>query len=154
MRALVHSIHRAARIARLPIELCPGSLMEPGTLRQAIGDAKVVIHCGLGTAGAIVQGTENMLEVAQEARIKRFVHVSTAAVYGITPPPGSEHEDAPIRSTGDAYCDNKARAERVVMRYGKRKLPVTILRPSIVWGPYSAWSTAGEAPATPPTWTT
>lgn len=141
VRALVHSMHKAARIARMPVELCSGNLMEPETLRQAIGDAKVVIHCGLGNAGAIVRGTENMLSVALAAGVKRFVHVSTAAVYGITPPRGSENEDAPIRKTGDAYCDNKAAAERVVLRYGKRGLPVTILRPSIVWGPYSAWST-------------
>jgi nucleoside-diphosphate-sugar epimerase len=141
VRALVHSMHKAARIARMPLELCPGNLMEPETLRQAIGNAKIVIHCGLGNAGAIVRGTENMLSVALAAGVKRFVHVSTAAVYGITPPPGSESEDAPIRKTGDAYCDNKAAAERVVLRYGKRGLPVTILRPSIVWGPYSAWST-------------
>jgi nucleoside-diphosphate-sugar epimerase len=141
IRALVHSMHKAARIARMPVELCPGNLMEPETLRQAIGDAKIVIHCGLGNAGAIVRGTENMLAIALAAGVKRFVHVSTAAVYGITPPPGSESEDAPIRKTGDVYCDNKAAAERVVLRYGKRGLPVTILRPSIVWGPYSAWST-------------
>ncbi len=141
VRALVHSMHKAARIARMPVELCSGNLMEPETLRQAIGDAKIVIHCGLGNAGAIVRGTENMLAVSLAAGVKRFVHVSTAAVYGITPPAGSESEDAPIRKTGDAYCDNKAAAERVVLRYGKRGLPVTILRPSIVWGPYSAWST-------------
>jgi nucleoside-diphosphate-sugar epimerase len=141
IRALVHSMHRASRIARMPVELCPGNLMEADTLRRAIGDAKIVIHCGLGTAGAIVRGTENMLAVALAAGVERFLHVSTAAVYGITPPPGSETEDAPIRATGDAYCDNKAAAERVVLRYGKRGLPVTILRPSIVWGPYSAWST-------------
>jgi len=141
IRALAHSMHNAARIARLPIELCPGDLLDPTSLRQALGAAKVVIHCGLGNAGGIVRGTENMLKVALAAGVKRFVHVSTAAVYGITPPPGSEKEDAPIRRTGDAYCDNKAAAERVVLRYGKRGLPVVILRPAIVWGPYSAWST-------------
>jgi uncharacterized protein YbjT (DUF2867 family) len=27
VRALVHGMHRAARIARLPIELCPGDLL-------------------------------------------------------------------------------------------------------------------------------
>ena len=117
VRALVHSMHKAARIARMPVELCPGNLMEPETLRQAIGNAKIVIHCGLGNAGAIVRGTENMLAIALAAGVKRFVHVSTAAVYGITPPPGSESEDAPIRKTGDAYCDNKASDERVVLRY-------------------------------------
>lgn len=141
VRALVHSMHRAARIARMPVELCPGNLLEAETLRRAIGDAKIVIHCGLGDAGSIVRGTRNMLDVALEAGVKRFVHISTAAVYGITPPAGSETEDAPIRATGDAYCDNKATAERVVFSYGKRGLPVVILRPSIVWGPYSAWST-------------
>src|ERR1700674_2707827 len=141
VRALVHGMHRAARIARMPVELCPGDLLDRGSLRQALGEAKVVIHCGLGPASSIARGTENMLAVAHEAGVKRFVHVSTAAIYGITPPPGSESEDAPLRRTGDAYCDNKAAAEKVVLNYGKRGVPVVILRPSIVWGPYSAWST-------------
>ena len=141
VRALVHSMHRAARIARLPVELCPGDLMDRESLRTALGDAKIVIHCGLGPAGSIVRGTENMLAVAHAAGVERFIHISTAAVYGITPPPGSETEDAPLRRTGDAYCDNKAAAEKVVLDYGKRGLPVVILRPSIVWGPYSAWNT-------------
>jgi nucleoside-diphosphate-sugar epimerase len=141
VRALVHGMHRAARIARMPVELCPGDLLERESLRQALGEAKVVIHCGLGSPGGIVRGTENMLAVAHAAGVKRFIHVSTAAIYGITPPPGSESEDAPLRRTGDPYCDKKATAEKVVLNYGKRGLPVVILRPSIVWGPYSAWST-------------
>jgi nucleoside-diphosphate-sugar epimerase len=141
VRALVHGMHRAARIARMPVELCPGDLLERPSLRQALGGAKVVIHCGLGPSSSIVRETENMLAVAHAAGAKRFIHLSTAAIYGITPPPGSESEDAPLRRTGDAYCDNKAAAEKVVLAYGKRGLPVVILRPSIVWGPYSAWST-------------
>ena len=141
VRALVHSMHRAARIARLPIELCPGNLLETDSLRQALADSTVVIHCGLGNARGIVRGTENLLSVCREGKVKRFVHMSTAAVYGLTPPPGSEVEDAPLRLTGDGYCDNKWRAERAVLRAGQRGLPVVILRPSIVYGPYSAWST-------------
>jgi nucleoside-diphosphate-sugar epimerase len=141
VRALVHEMPHAARIARMPVELCPGDLMQRESLQQALGDAKVVIHCGLGRASGIVRGTENLLAVAQAAGVKRFIHVSTAAIYGITPPPGSEKEDAPLRRTGDTYCDNKAAAEKVVLSYGKRGLPVVILRPSIVWGPYSAWNT-------------
>ena len=141
VRALVHGMHRAARIARMPVELCPGDLQDRESLRRALGDAKVVIHCGLGPASTIVRGIENMLAVAHDAGVKRFIHVSTAAVYGITPPPGSETEDAPLRRTGDPYSDNKAAAEKIVLDYGRRGLPVVILRPSIVWGPYSAWST-------------
>ena len=50
VRALVHGMNRAARIARMPVELCPGDLLERESLRQALGGAKVVIHCGLGPA--------------------------------------------------------------------------------------------------------
>jgi nucleoside-diphosphate-sugar epimerase len=133
-------MHRAARIGRLPIELCPGNLLDRNSLQSALGDASTVIHCGLGSARGIVRGTENLLSVCHEAKVKRFVHMSTAAVYGLTPPPGTEREEAPTRPTGDGYCDNKAAAERVVAKFGRRGLPVVILRPSIVYGPYSAWS--------------
>ena len=141
VRALVHSPHRAARIARLPIELCPGNLLDPGSLREALAGASLVIHCGLGDARAIVQGTENLLRICVQSGVKRFVHMSTTAVYGLTPPPGCETEEAPVRLTGDQYCDNKARAEQVVLKFGKRGLSAVILRPSIVCGPFSAWST-------------
>ncbi len=141
VRALVHTPHRAARIARLPIELCPGGLQNRDSLRDALGKAQIVIHCGLGIGRGIVDGTQNLLEAAKAAGVERFVHMSTAAVYGLTPKPGSETEEAPLPHTGEPYCDNKGRAERVVLRFGERGLPVVILRPSIVYGPYSAWST-------------
>jgi nucleoside-diphosphate-sugar epimerase len=141
VRALVHSPHKAARIARLPIELVHGSLLDRDSLRAALGDAKIVIHCGLGNARGIVRGAENLLTLAAEAGVEKFIHMSTAAVHGLTPPPGSETEEAPVRPTGDNYCDNKGRAERVVARFGRRGMHTVILRPSIVYGPYSSWST-------------
>ncbi|PYL06071.1 MAG: hypothetical protein DMG97_10910 [Acidobacteria bacterium] len=141
VRALVHSMHRAARIGRLPIELCPGDLLDLASLRSALGDSKIVIHCGLGNARAIVRGTENVLGVAAARSVDRFVHMSTTAVYGISPPPGCETEQAPLRRSGDGYCDNKAKAEGAVFKFARRGLPAVILRPAIVYGPYSAWST-------------
>src|SRR6266404_584153 len=67
VRALVHSPHKAARIARLPIQLLDGNLLSSESLRSALGKAKIVIHCGLGNARGIVRGTENLLAVAAEA---------------------------------------------------------------------------------------
>jgi len=101
----------------------------------------MIIHCGLGQAGGIAKGTENLLRVAGQVKIRKFVHMSTAAVYGETPPPGSENETFPVRRTGDAYCDYKARAERTVLRFARTGLPAVVLRPSIVYGPYSSWNT-------------
>jgi nucleoside-diphosphate-sugar epimerase len=141
VRTLVHNIQRAPRIARLPVELCPGDLLDKESLQRALSDSQIVIHCGLGVALGIVRGTTNLLEVAADAHVERFVHMSTTAVYGLTPPPGSETESAPIRRTGDPYCDNKGKAERVIARFVQRGLPAVVLRPSIVYGPYSAWST-------------
>jgi len=141
VRALVHSAHRAARIARLPVELCPGNLLDAHSLRSALAEATLVIHCGLGDARAIVRGTENLLKSCLQSGVKRFVHMSTAAVYGLKPPAGCEIEDAPLRFTGDQYCDNKARAEQAVRKAIRHGLPAVILRPSIVCGPFSAWST-------------
>lgn len=141
VRALVHTPKNAARIGRLPLQLCQGSLLDPSSLREAMGNAKIVIHCGLGVAGGIVKGTQNLLEAAESAGVRRVIHMSTAAVYGLTPRPGSESEDSPAPHTGDAYCDNKREAERVVLRFAGRGLPAVILRPSIVYGPHSAWST-------------
>jgi nucleoside-diphosphate-sugar epimerase len=141
VRALVHTIKRTPRIARLPIQLFMGDLLDPPTLAHAMGNATIVIHCGLGEGRDIVRGTRNLLKVAQSVGVSRFIHVSTAAVYGLRPPPGCETEDVPLRPTDDAYCDNKARAEGLVKRYGRQDLPVVILRPSIVYGPYSSWST-------------
>jgi nucleoside-diphosphate-sugar epimerase len=141
VRALVHTLPHAARIARLPITLCPGNLLDRNSLEPAMGDSQIVIHCGLAPARGIVRSTENMLEVAYARGVERFVHLSTAAVHGLTPPPGTESEEAPPRPTGDAYCDNKGRAEKLVARFTRRGVPTVVLRPSIVYGPYSAWST-------------
>jgi len=141
IRALVHTLPRAARIARLPITLCPGDLLERGSLERAMGESQIVIHCGLAPARGIVRTTENMLQVAEARGVERFVHISTAAVHGLTPPPGTESEEARPRPSGDAYCDNKARAEKLVARFCRRGFPAVVLRPSIVYGPYSAWST-------------
>jgi len=141
VRALVHTAKKAPRIARLPIKLVPGDLLNPTSLVPAVGNASVVIHCGLGEGRDIVRGTRNLLELAKATRIARFIHISTAAVYGLSPPLGSETEDAPLPRTKDTYCHYKARSEKLVTQYSRRGVPSVILRPSIVYGPYSSWST-------------
>lgn len=140
VRALVHTVQHASRIARLPIKLIQGSLLDRTSVRDAMGDAKIVIHCGLAPARGILSTTENALKAAAVAGVERFVHMSTAAVHGLTPAPGSETEAASLPRTGDHYCDNKGRAERIVNSFFRRGVPTVILRPSIVYGPFSAWS--------------
>jgi len=140
IRALVHNHSHSARISRLPVELCSGNLLDRKSLDRALEHVKIVIHLGTGYGSAIPRGTKNLLRSALAAGVERFIHISTTAVYGLKPRPGCEEEDTAPRFTGNVYCDAKLRAERLVLEFGKRGLPVVIFRPSIVYGPYSRWS--------------
>ena len=94
-----------------------------------------MIHCASGSPEVIIQGTANMLDAAQKIGVKRFVHLSTAEVYGN--PRGEIDENFPFQYTGNAYGDSKIEAEKLCWKYSAEGLPITIIRPSIVYGPFS-----------------
>ncbi len=82
-----------------------------------------------------IDGTQVLLEASLEAKVKRFIHVSSLGVLGMrnhynTP------ADAPLKEVGDTYVDTKVRSERVVMDFFRQKgLPCVIVRPGFVFGP-------------------
>ena len=65
VRALVHNVQHAARIARLPIELCPGDLMDKASLDRALDGMEFVVHLGLGHGAVVWRGTRRLLEAAR-----------------------------------------------------------------------------------------
>jgi nucleoside-diphosphate-sugar epimerase len=140
VRGLVHDFSHAPRVARLPIELCQGDLMNPKSVKDALADCKIVFHLGLGPGPGIASGTRNLLKTAGDAHVERFVHISTTSVYGLKPAANAATEEARPRPTGNEYSDYKLAAERTVQYFITRGLPAAILRPSIVIGPYSHWS--------------
>lgn len=144
---LVRTWSRAARLARLPVELIGGDLMDYEALLRAARGRDTIFHCAVeGRIGgraqrrAIVRGTENVLRAAL-ASGARLVHLSTVAVYGYAPRADAATEAGAYRSVGDGYADGKIDAERLVFRYHRAHgLPVVVLRPTIVYGPYGPWS--------------
>jgi nucleoside-diphosphate-sugar epimerase len=131
-----------------------GDLMNVASLRKAIDGCDAVIHCAYGTGGlgshvrrVTGKGTANMVRAAEEAGVKRFVHVSSTVVYGRVK--GLVvHEGMPYMRTGDAYTDGKVDAEKAVLHsYHSRGLPAVIFRPAIVYGPYSQTWTVGPLQA-------
>lgn len=138
VRAGIHRWASAARVARFPVEFVSCDLGHPAQLRDACDGVSAVVHCAHGgTRESIVQGTGNVLEAALGAGVRRFVYLSSTEVYGrdISGPIDEKH---PCRPAPGSYGDWKHEAEGLVERYQERGLPTTILRPSIVYGPFSS----------------
>jgi len=144
VKALVHNFSHASRLARLPVEMVYGDVTNLHSIRRAMRDCDIVVHCAIGTSGPLkakklvtVHGTENTVKAALEHNIKRFIHLSSVAVYSYSPEEGTD-ESSDYRYSGDMYCDSKIEAEKVVLRYYREAgLPVVILRPTNIFGPYS-----------------
>jgi nucleoside-diphosphate-sugar epimerase len=142
VRSLVRTYGAAAALARFPVELTRGDVLDRSSLQEAIRGCDVVFHCAAGTSWILrerrrveVEGTRNVLREALAAG-SRVVYLSSVLVYGITPP-GDLDERARRKRTGDLYADSKLAAERVAVEYASR-LPVTILQPTAVYGPWAS----------------
>jgi nucleoside-diphosphate-sugar epimerase len=141
-RPFVHSTAAAWRITRFPLEFAVGDLCDKSSVMRAMKGCDAVIHLARGDRPVMRDGLENVLRAATDLGVSRFVHMSSVAVYGNQPPPESAHEDAPARMTDLAYGNEKLWQERLVTRFARRhNLPIVILRPPNVYGPFAPFTT-------------
>jgi nucleoside-diphosphate-sugar epimerase len=139
VRALVRNLAGAARLARFPVTVLRGDVTSAPDLAVAINGCDVVFHCAYGTSGSQKhrswvnrEGTRRVLEASRASGVGRVVHLSTLMVYGQTTD-GDLDETAPRRRFGNPYSDSKLEAERIALSSG---LPVSVLQPTAVYGPY------------------
>lgn len=125
----------AARIGRYPSEFVQCDLLERESVRRAVQDVDYVVHCAVGGRDATVEGTRNLLEACHAAGVRRVVHLSTIDVYGRAV--GTLDEESPLLRTGREYGDTKIEAEEICRQYHEKGLEVVMLRPTIVYGPFS-----------------
>jgi thioester reductase-like protein len=102
------------------------------------GAASVSFELELKASRAInVQGTRRLIELAERCQahggLRRFSYISTAYVAGDHRGRFSEDDLELGQSFRNAYERSKFEAESLVAR-ARRRLPVTVLRPSIVVG--------------------
>ena len=143
VRALVRSLNSVAHIARFPVTFVRGDIADADAIDRAVAGADVVFHCAYGKDGddqsrknTTVNGAEHVMASALRHKVSRVVYVSTFSVYGDFK--GEElDESAPRKVTGDIYGDSKIEAENVAFRYWEQhRLPVSIVQPTIVYGPF------------------
>jgi nucleoside-diphosphate-sugar epimerase len=81
-----------------------------------------------------VGGTLSLLEAAQQAGVKRFVHCSSVGVIGdVENPPADETTEC---HPTNIYERTKLEGEREALAYSRRTgFPVVVMRPAWVYGP-------------------
>jgi nucleoside-diphosphate-sugar epimerase len=135
----------AARVARFGVELAQCDIRNAEQVTRALLGATHLVHCAVtgDDRATIVEGTRVLMEGALQAGVRKVVHLSTVDVYGR--PEGEVVEERPYGVTGRVYGDSKIEAEEAVRSVAERGLPVTILRPTLVHGPFGATFTVAYA---------
>lgn len=143
VRALVRRTSDCSFLETLEgVELVYGAVDDRASLDEAVKGVDAVVHsAGLVKARCPeefdrvnVGGTRNLLDalVRRGGTIRRFVHVSSQAAVG--PSPGQVPVDPEQEKPVTQYGRSKAKAEHVVRAIAD-ELPVTIIRPPMIYGP-------------------
>lgn len=83
-----------------------------------------------------VKGTQTLLDLSRDHKVKRFINISTDEVYGELGEEGEFTEDTPLNPSSP-YSASKAAADMLGRAYWRTfKLPVITVRPSNNYGPW------------------
>lgn len=144
VRALVRTSSHLGHLPELEVEIVFGDLAEETDLDGAVRDIDTVFHVAAAfrTEGVPkrtfhatnVEGTRRMLEAAERAGVRRFLHTSTVGVQGHIDegPANEEYRYNP----GDHYQRSKLEGELLARSFGDAgRLSVTVVRPAGIYGP-------------------
>jgi len=133
---------RCELLARAGHTILDAALHDSARLRAALPGHDAIIHLAAAQHEAEapeshfrkvnVEGTRNLLTLAVECGVPRFVHGSTIGVYGDAAQ-GVLDEDSPL-APDNPYGRTKAEAEQVVQEFADR-LETAIVRISETYGP-------------------
>jgi dihydroflavonol-4-reductase len=140
---LVRASSATRELERLPVNLAVGDLDDLSSIRNLGHPFQEVYHAAGAVKAASREhyfhinrtGTRRLLETIAETSpgVSRFVHISSLAAAG----PGREGHGRAEWEPPDPiswYGESKLAAEQEVMKFADT-FPVTILRPSAVYGP-------------------
>lgn len=137
LRALGHDVVGAPRSVV--------DLGDPDAIAQAATGCEVIFHCaGIASARADrralewvnIAGTENVINAARAAHVRRVVYLSCANVSLINADRIHWNESRVITQAPlDWHGRSKLLAEEIALAASDQRLEVTALRPAWLWGP-------------------
>jgi nucleoside-diphosphate-sugar epimerase len=144
VRGLARSDAAAEKVSVAGGEPVGGDLDDVAVMSAGAEGCEVAFHAAaaLGEWGrpedfdrGNVRGTNNVLDAARQAGVRRFVHVGTEAALLAGQPLVDVDETAPLRPDSKAlYSATKARAEQAVREANGDGLETVVVRPRLVWG--------------------
>lgn len=157
VRVLVRPGSRTHFLRELGVELFEGDLTDPDSTFEAAKGAEVIYHAAakVGDWGtwaefqaSCLDATANLGRAALRAGVRRFVHISSTSAYGHPTEGGPPvDESAPLGQNlwkpWDYYTLSKVESERRLWELAERdRLPLTIIRPSWLYGERDRTTTA------------
>jgi dihydroflavonol-4-reductase len=157
VRAFQRATSQTWMLEGLDVEHVIGDLSDLDSLVRAMVGCDVVFHAAAyyprhsldmdGSLREAVRGMRNVLDAATQAGIGRLVFTSTLTTIGPPSEPGrlSDERDFYLPgSTGSAYFESKWAMEAEAWRAIAEGLPLTIVNPTAVLGPWDVGPTTGE----------
>jgi nucleoside-diphosphate-sugar epimerase len=148
VRVLARPSRRADLLETQGAEVVHGGLGDPDCIARAVQGADVAYHLAakVDTPGskadfleANVAGTEQVLTGCLRQGVGRLVYASSLAVYGPVANGQRIDESTPYDESPqlrDFYAQSKILADQLTVTFAReRALPITILRPGIIYGP-------------------
>ncbi len=118
-----------------------GDIRDAARVAHALAGCDVVYHCVAQVPLAKdrhlfhsvnVGGTENLLQAALAAKLRKVICVSSSAVFGA--PKSNPVSEETLPAPGEAYGRAKLEGEHLYHAYASRGLDVTIIRPRTIMG--------------------
>jgi nucleoside-diphosphate-sugar epimerase len=143
VRAMYWPNDGVPEISNARTQIVPADLRDKYSLRAALEGIEVVYNIAAlyrptNVSNRMywdvnVEGTRNIVELAAEAGIKRFVHCSIIGIHGTIGNP-SATEEASLKR-GDYYQYPKLKGEELCREISaEKRLPVAIVRPAAIYG--------------------
>ncbi len=135
VRAVVRSYRNMAGFCRWgdAVEVKLADATRQDSLVKALEGADAAVNLTTGVPAGIVASTRAIHAACREAKVRRFVHLSSAVVYGDVEQP-IDDDAPPLDKHWMPYARAKAESERWLRAQTANDLELVVLRPGIVWG--------------------
>lgn len=146
IRAIVRPGTDLRRIPEAVTEIVWGEIGEPETVARAMAGIEVVYHTAARVSGGgsrdafvrdNVEAVEALLRAARSAGVRRFVHVSSAGIFGAGQRGAAITESTPLDPSiaqRGLYAWSKAESDRLVRDFASSGLATVVVRPGILYG--------------------